>query len=382
MDEALTRKIKEDIRKAVYYTAWTNPDQNNEFDLMVTSNAIYFILIEPLTFIPDALFYFKIYNILSVALSSTLTMIRPLSMQIKILPDQEPAKQRALYYPIHLGRSKRLVCSIDDLVNMYHQIHAIPLMDRIAWDPVKSPHAIIAGPTGSGKSYALQTILGIISKAFIQSTDSNNVNDKNIIVVDPKISNLARMSKNLPGVKVIIPDFDTSRQQGIGGRYLTTVVNELKSLETEMYRRQSLLYRQPKVSANFETIGLKPIFLFIDEAAALLTGANRQIKQDYIDTLTRLAILGRESGLTILIGLQQARSDYISTLVRDSISLRIQLGRLNSDNTKFLFPELNDMPMIPMGSNHGDGIVSIAGNNVIAGIEPISMPTIVEGDQQ
>ena len=107
MDEALTRKIKEDIRKAVYYTAWTNPDQNNEFDLMVTSNAIYFILIEPLTFIPDALFYFKIYNILSVALSSTLTMIRPLSMQIKILPDQEPAKQRALYYPIHLGRSKR-----------------------------------------------------------------------------------------------------------------------------------------------------------------------------------------------------------------------------------------------------------------------------------
>ena len=200
MDEALTRKIKEDIRKAVYYTAWTNPDQNNEFDLMVTSNAIYFILIEPLTFIPDALFYFKIYNILSVALSSTLTMIRPLSMQIKILPDQEPAKQRALYYPIHLGRSKRLVCSIDDLVNMYHQIHAIPLMDRIAWDPVKSPHAIIAGPTGSGKSYALQTILGIISKAFIQSTDSNNVNDKNIIVVDPKISNLARMSKNLPGV--------------------------------------------------------------------------------------------------------------------------------------------------------------------------------------
>ena len=303
-------------------------------------------------------------------------------MQIKILPDQEPAKQRALYYPIHLGRSKRLVCSIDDLVNMYHQIHAIPLMDRIAWDPVKSPHAIIAGPTGSGKSYALQTILGIISKAFIQSTDSNNVNDKNIIVVDPKISNLARMSKNLPGVKVIIPDFDTSRQQGIGGRYLTTVVNELKSLETEMYRRQSLLYRQPKVSANFETIGLKPIFLFIDEAAALLTGANRQIKQDYIDTLTRLAILGRESGLTILIGLQQARSDYISTLVRDSISLRIQLGRLNSDNTKFLFPELNDMPMIPMGSNHGDGIVSIAGNNVIAGIEPISMPTIVEGDQQ
>lgn len=377
MKQELVEKIVARAMAALQYTAFDNPDQNNEFELKVTSNAIYFIPIMPTTYVIDESFYNKIYNLLSVSLTPTVTMIRPLSMQVKILPENEPAKQRALYYPMHLGRSKRLVGTIDDLVNLYQQTHAIPLMDRIFWDPVKSPHAIIAGPTGSGKSYALQTMLGIISKVFASNSETEK---SKIIVIDPKISNLARMSKNIPGVKVIIPDFNTSRQQGIGGRYLTTVVNELKALENEMYRRQALLYSQPKVSANFETIGLKPIFLFIDEAAALLTGSNRQIKQDYIDTLTRLAILGRESGLTILIGLQQARSDYLSTLVRDSISLRIQLGRLNSDNTRFLFPELSDMPMIPMGSNHGDGIVSIAGNNVIAGIEPISMPTIIEGD--
>lgn len=377
MKQELVEKIVARAMAALQYTAFDNLDQNNEFELKVTSNAIYFIPIMPTTYVIDESFYNKIYNLLSVSLTPTVTMIRPLSMQVKILPENEPAKQRALYYPMHLGRSKRLVGTIDDLVNLYQQTHAIPLMDRIFWDPVKSPHAIIAGPTGSGKSYALQTMLGIISKVFASNSETEK---SKIIVIDPKISNLARMSKNIPGVKVIIPDFNTSRQQGIGGRYLTTVVNELKALENEMYRRQALLYSQPKVSANFETIGLKPIFLFIDEAAALLTGSNRQIKQDYIDTLTRLAILGRESGLTILIGLQQARSDYLSTLVRDSISLRIQLGRLNSDNTRFLFPELSDMPMIPMGSNHGDGIVSIAGNNVIAGIEPISMPTIIEGD--
>ena len=370
MDEALTRKIKEDIRKAVYYTAWTNPDQNNEFDLMVTSNAIYFILIEPLTFVPDESLYYKLYNILNIALTPTVTLIRPLSMQVKILPENEPAKQRALYYPMHLGRSKRLVCSIDDLVNMYHQIHAIPLMDRIAWDPVKSCHALITGVSGSGKSFSMKTIYSLVHKLGFDC-----------IIIDPKISDLARLCRKLPAKKVIIPDFEQSSQQGIGGRYLTTVVNELKSLETEMYRRQALLYKQPKVSANFETIGLKPIFLFIDEAAALLIGANKQIKQDYLDTLTRLAILGRESGLQLVISVPAAKAEYVPTMVRDSISLRIQLGRLNSENTRFLFPELKDMPMIPMGGN-GSGIVSIAGNNVIAGIEPISMPTIVEGDQQ
>ena len=251
---------------------------------------------------------------------------------------------------------------------MYHQTHSIPLMDRISWDPVKSPHALIEGPSNSGKSYAMQTLFSICSK--IGKT----------VVIDPKVSNLARLTKTNPASKVIIPDFDNSRQQGIGGRYLTTVVNELKSLETEMYRRQSLLYKQPKVSATFETVGLKPIFLFIDEAAALLTGANRQIKQDYLDTLTRLAILARESGLFLVLSMQSARAEYIPTLVRDSISLRIQLGRLNSENTRFLFPELKDIPMIPLGGN-GSGIVSIAGNNVTAGIEPISMPTIIEGDR-
>lgn len=370
MDEALTRKIKEDIRKAVYYTAWTNPDQNNEFDLRVTSNAIYFILIEPLTFVPDESLYYKLYNILNIALTPTVTLIRPLSMQVKILPENEPAKQRAFYYPMHLGRSKRLVCTVDDLVNLYRQTHAIPLMDRIFWDPVKSSHCIIEGPSGSGKSYGMQTLYSVCSR----------IGDT--VVIDPKTSNLARLTKTNPASRVIIPDFDASRQQGIGGRYLTTVVNELKLLETEMYRRQAMLYKQSKVSANFEDVGLKPIFLFIDEAAALLTGANRQIKQDYLDTLTRLAILSREAGLFLVISAQQCRAEYIPSLVRDSISLRIHLGRLNSENARFLFPELKDMPMIPLGGN-GSGIVSLVGNSeVTAGIEPISMPTIIDNEVQ
>lgn len=365
MRDSLKVEIEQQATAAMQYTIFANPDQNNECEIQATSNGIYFIPIMPTTYVVDESLYNKIYNVLSVALTPMVTMIRPLSMQIKVLPDNEPSKQRALYFPMHLGQSKRLVCSIDDLINLYHQTHTIPLMDRIYWDPVKSPHAIITGVSGSGKSYAMQTLYSVC----------HEIGDT--VVIDPKTSNLARLTKNLPATKVLIPNFDSSRQQGIGGRYLTSVVNELKSLESEMYRRQALLYKQPKVSANFKVLGLKPIFLFLDEAAALLTGANKQIKQDYLDTLTRLAVLGREAGLFLVMAMQSARAEYIPTLVRDSISLRIQLGRLNSENTKFLFPELSDMPMIPMGGN-GSGIVSIAGNNVTAGIEPISMPTIID----
>lgn len=383
MKQELVEEIVRRAMAALQYTAFDNPDQNNEFELKVTSNAIYFIPIMPTTYVIDESFYYKIYNILNISLISTLTMIRPLSMQIRILPDNEPSKQSALYYPMHPGRSKRLVGSIDDFVKIYHQTNTIPLMDRIGWNPLKSVNCIIEGPSGSGKSYAMQYLLSIISRVYAKD---NGAEEPNIVVIDPKVSNLARFGKNNPGIKVIIPDFDSGSHQGIIGRYLTSVVNELKRLETEMYRRQSLLYKQSKIAANFSDIGLPPNFLFIDEAAALLCGANRQIKQDYLDTLTRISILGRESGLTLILGMQQARSDYLSTMVRDSISVRIHIGRLNSENARFLFPELSNVPMIPF-SGVGSGIISMTANGnsenaINAGIEPISMPTIIDNNSE
>ena len=76
------------------------------------------------------------------------------------------------------------------------------------------------------------------------------------------------------------------------------------------------------------------------------------------------------------MSMQSARAEYIPTIVKDSISLRVQLGRLNSENTRFLFPELtDDMPIVPIGGS-GTGIVSIAGDSRYAGIQPIATPTI------
>lgn len=77
-------------------------------------------------------------------------------------------------------------------------------------------------------------------------------------------------------------------------------------------------------------------------------------------------MLGRESGIYLILAMQSARAEYLPTLVRDSLSLRIQLGRINSENTRFLFPELDEMPMIPLGGK-GTGIISIAGDEHYAG---------------
>lgn len=89
-------------------------------------------------------------------------------------------------------------------------------------------------------------------------------------------------------------------------------------------------------------------------------------------------VLGREAGIYLVLSLQSAKAEYINTMVRDSLSMRIQLGRINKENTRFLFPELTEIPMVPLGSK-GTGIISIAGDEKFPGIEPVATPTLTGG---
>lgn len=241
-------------------------------------------------------------------------------------------------------------------------------MNLITWDYVKSPHAIITGVSGSGKIYFLKFLF------MVASTLGDTV------AIDPKGSDLARLAKKRGAQDIIIPPFINGEdgKNGIGGKFLQDVVNALKKVESIMYERQSKLYQTTnRVSTDYRELGIKPIFVFIDELSALITGASKQVKQDFQDTLTRLVVLGREAVIYLGLSMQSSRAEYLPTIVRDSISLRGQLGRINSENTRFLFPELSEMPMVPIGGK-GSGILSIAGDPRYAGIEPVLTPTILD----
>lgn len=65
----------------------------------------------------------------------------------------------------------------------YEKTGTVPIMDLISWDFVKSPHAIITGVSGSGKSYFLRYLFMVCSLIG------------EVIAIDPKASDLARISK-------------------------------------------------------------------------------------------------------------------------------------------------------------------------------------------
>lgn len=360
------QNIADYIKSVIRYPLFADNDQNNEYEIKKLEGGFLFIPIYPITFLIDESFYNRLFSILNLALTPMYTLIRPLTMQVVTLDEREPSRSRGLFIPARKGKPKRLTGTLSELVKMVNHTSEIPLMDLINWNYVKSPHAIITGVSGSGKSYFLK----FLYQACLSVGE--------VIAIDPKGSDLARLAKQ-NGSKIVIPTFlNSESSSGISGRFLQDVVDTLKNVELTMYERQGQLYRSTnRVSTDYRELNLKPIFVFIDELAALMTGANKQVKTDFQETLTRLIVLGREAGIYLVLSMQSARAEYLPTIVRDSISLRVQLGRINSENTRFLFPELNEMPMVPIGGK-GSGIMSIAGDPRYAGIEPLLTPTILD----
>lgn len=355
------------VKDVLRYSLFSSTNQNSEYDVRLINKGLVFIPIYPITFTVDEHLYNKIYSILSVALTPQYSLIRPLTMQIITFNSGDITRNRGLLFPLRKGKSKRIVGSFEELIQQYYQIGNIPIMNSYDWNYVKSPHALITGVSGSGKSYFLKILYQICSQIG------------EVMAIDPKGSDLARLAKNKQNGNIIIPDFlNRNDDHGMSSQFLQNVVKKLKEMEQVMFTRQSKLYEDSKsISTDYRELGLKPHFIFIDELAALMTNANKQIRDDFKNVLTRLILLGRESGVYLILAMQSARAEYLPTIVRDSISLRVQLGRINSENTRFLFPELTDMPMIPLGGK-GTGIVSIAGDDRYAGIEPLATPTITD----
>ena len=353
------------IRSLIRYQVL--PDNSSDFDIKLTNNKLIFIPRYPITYRIDDSFQDKLFNAINIGLTPRYTVIRPLTMQVETFNNSDLSRARGISIPLRVGKPHRLICPIDELIDEFKQTGKVPIMDQISWMPQKSPHAIITGVSGSGKSYFMRVMFEVLSSSG------------EVIAIDPKESDLARLARNNPKINsdsILIPGFGDGI--GLNGSFLQRVLDKLREIEKEMYSRQQALYENSRlISTNYKELGLSPIFIFIDEIAALLTGAQKKVREDFQQLLTRLVVLGRESGVYLVLSMQSARAEYINTLVRDSLSLRVQLGRINSENTRFLFPELSEMPMIPLGGK-GTGIISINGDDMMAGIEPVATPTIVE----
>ncbi|HFP6515527.1 TPA: FtsK/SpoIIIE domain-containing protein [Enterococcus faecalis] len=191
----------------------------------------------------------------------------------------------------------------------------ISIGNGVIYNPVKCPHILISGGTGSGKSV-------FISFMLIQFLRQGT----GVILCDLKNSDLGALSHYLGDEKVATTPNNIARV--------------IRLAVAEMQERYKYMSDNFQYGANYQTHGFKAAWILFDEIGAFsASGTDKKSKEvvnEVMDGIKQIILLGRQAGFFILIAGQQVNASNLSTELRDNLGLRIALGQNSSEGYKMV----------------------------------------------
>ena len=208
-------------------------------------------------------------------------------------------------------------------------------------DLSKTPHLLVAGTTGSGKSVFINTILASILYKFPPE-------DLRLILIDPKMLELS-----------VYNDI---------AHLLTPVVTEpkkaiiaLKWVCKEMERRYAMMNEENSRSLegyNLKAIEKLPyIVVIIDEMADLMMTAGKEVEH-YVQ---RLAQMARACGIHLVMATQRPSVDIITGSIKANFPSRISFQVASKYDSRTVLGEIGAEQLL----GNGDMLMSKNGGNLI-----------------
>ena len=123
---------------------------------------------------------------------------------------------------------------------------------------------------------------------------------------------------------------------------------------------------------TYKDFSFEPCFLIFDEFGAFVEMNDRlayddPIKASYdtaMSNLNEIAMLGRELGFYILIGMQRPDAGSLPMAVRNQLNMRINMGVPTPEIEKMVFPD-NEKQFRPLSSHlKGWGFIKIGDSQV------------------
>lgn len=220
-----------------------------------------------------------------------------------------------------------------------------------------SPHIILSGSSGSGKT---MTLIGIMEQlSQIPENEPDNL-QSSLMFIDPKGELAFNLRKNLPqNTKFISNKIVTS----LDVNWLKTIIDSMIELDELIYRRSQYI-AEHGLNSYSETFGVASIV--IDELMALRNSYesavwnNKEDKLKYsikhFDSLLEsLVTKGRSAGVMVVISTISANANEVPTALRNSMGIKIAM-RPTKDDIGFLFNGRNDLMRLQYGV--GQGIIS------------------------
>lgn len=221
-------------------------------------------------------------------------------------------------------------------------------------DLAKTPHLLVAGTTGSGKSVGVNTM--IMSLLYKKTPE-----ELRFIMIDPKMLELSVYS----GIPHLYSDVITDMSEAF---------DALKWCVVEMERRYELMSKfgvrnvqsfNEKVRASKEPMydldgntalkSLPSIVVVIDEFADLIMSVGKKIEEN----ICRIAQKSRAAGIHLIVATQRPSVDVITGLIKSNIPSRIGFQVSSKIDSRTVLDQGGAEQLL----GNGDMLVSMGGSN-------------------
>lgn len=241
----------------------------------------------------------------------------------------------------------------------------------------KSPHLLVGGSTGMGKSYLLNLILfGALY----------NSGAYELIIVDPKATDFTWAS-TYPNVRAYaVTDARKSIEQirevvQIAHDEMIQRQNLLRSFGAESLKQLREFAREGRIDLREEDVPRR-LLLFFDEGGSAFTASKdkdlKAIQDESRTLMEQLGMLARAMEVNIVMAAQKPSADNIGTAVREQLVNRIAVGHLNTDTSKQVLGN-NLANTLLEGAGKGRGVMSDdQGRNLV--FQTFYLPRVDETD--
>lgn len=246
---------------------------------------------------------------------------------------------------IEVPNKERAIVSFKEIIETdtpAYKKYAIPVIlgkditgEARIFDLAKTPHLLIAGSTGSGKSVCVNTmILSILYKRSPQEV--------HMILIDPKIVEL-KLYNDIP--HLLTPVITEPKKAFQALQYCICEMERRYALLDGMGVREITSYNKRIVERKIAAEKLPYIVVIIDEFADLMATTGKELES----TVARLAAMSRAVGIHLVLATQRPSIDVITGLIKANIPSRIAFMVASKTDSRIIIDQVGAEKLLGKG---------------------------------